>query len=180
MRAIQRLSRVLGNSLLLVLLAVLVAGCSLPFLSIPTTSTSATACPSPIPFQATSGTIQSINGTTLLITGTNGTTVKATYSSTTRFTRETRVTTAALQNGAFVFVAVTQNADNTYTATRISLSNAGNPGSRPGGAFGGSGRRGGNGSACGRRGLRGGNGGQDLAGGNGNTRGISGTVSQLK
>jgi len=91
------------------------------------------------------------------------------------------VTTTALQNGAFVFVAVTQNADNTYTATRISLSNAANAGSRPGGAFGGSGRKGGNRSACGgRRGFLGTNGGQDFAGGTGNTRGIAGTASQLK
>ncbi len=180
MRTYQLLSRMLGSLLLLVLLAVLVAGCDLPFLPGSTTSTSATACPSPVPFQATSGTIQSINGTTLLITATNGSTVTATYTNTTRFARQVRVTTAALQNGVFVFVAVTQNADNSYTATRISLSNAANAGSRPGGAFGGSGRRGGNGSACGRRGFRGGFGGQDLAGGNGNTRGISGTVSQFK
>ncbi len=180
MRTYQLLSRMLGSLLLLVLLAVLVAGCNIPFLPGSTTSTSATACPSPVPFQATSGTIQSINGTTLLITATNGSSVTATYTNTTRFARQVRVTTAALQNGAFVFVAVTQNADNSYTANRISLSNAANAGSRPGGAFGGSGRRGGSGSACGRRGFRGGNGGQDLAGGNGNTRGISGTVSQLK
>lgn len=185
MRTYQLLSRMLGSSLLLVLLAVLVAGCNIPYLPGSTTSsTSATACPSPVPFQTTSGTIQSINGTTLLITATNGSTVTATYTSTTRFTRQARVTIAALQNGAFVFVAVTQNANNNYTATRISLSNAANAGSRTGGGFGGSGgsgRRGGNGSACGgRRGTFGGNGGQDLAGGNGSTRGISGTVSQLK
>jgi len=116
-----------------------------------------------------------------MIAAANGSTVTATYTSTTRFMRQTKVAVAALQNGAFVFVAVTQNADNSYTATRISLSNAANAGTRPGGGFGGSGRRGGNGSACGgRRGTFGANGGQDLAGGNGSTRGISGTVSQLK
>lgn len=185
MRTYQLLGRVVGSSILLVLLSVLVAGCNIPFLptsiTSSTTSTSATACPSPVPFQTTSGTIRSINGTTLLIAAANGSTVTATYTSTTRFTRQTKVTTTALQNGAFVFVAVTQNADNTYTATRISLSNAANAGSRPGGAFGGSGRRGGNRSACGgRRGFLGANGGQDLAGGTGNTRGIAGTVSQLK
>ena len=183
MRSYQLLSRMLGSSILLVLLAVLVAGCNIPYISSSTSSTtSATACPSPVPFQTASGTIQSINGTTLLIAAANGSTVTATYTSTTRFTRQARVALAALQNGAFVFVAVTQNADNSYTATRISLSNAAaNAGTRPGGGFGGSGRRGGNGSACGgRRGTFGGNGGQDLAGGNGSTRGISGTVSQLK
>ena len=178
MRAYQLLSRVLGSSILLVLLAALVGGCSLPFLPSSTTS-SATACPSPVPFQTVRGTIQSINGTTLLITAANGNTVKATYTSTTRFTRQASVTTSALQNGTYVFVTVTQNASNTYpTATRISLLNAA-PGSRPGGAFGGgSGRR--SGSACGGRGLRGGFGGQDFAGGNGNTRGIAGTVSQFR
>jgi len=186
MRTYQLFSRMLGSSLLLVLLAVLVAGCNIPYISSSTSSTtSATACPSPVPFQTTSGTIQSINGTTLMIAAANGSTVTATYTSTTRFTRQARVALAALQNGAFVFVAVTQNADNSYTATRISLSNAANAGSRTGGGFGGgfggSGRRGGNGSACGgRRGTFGANGGQDLAGGNGSTRGISGTVSQLK
>ncbi len=188
MRTYQLLSRMLGSSILLVLLAVLVAGCNIPYISSSTSSTtSATACPSPVPFQTTSGTIQSINGTTLMIAAANGSTVTATYTSTTRFTRQARVTLAALQNGAFVFVAVTQNANNSYIATRISLSNAANAGSRPGGGFGGSGgsggsgRRGGNGSACGgRRGTFGANGGQDLAGGNGSTRGISGTVSQLK
>jgi len=182
MRTYQLFSRMLGSSLLLVVLAVLVAGCNIPYISSSTSSTtSATACPSPVPFQTTSGTIQSINGTTLMIAAANGSTVTATYTSTTRFTRQARVALAALQNGAFVFVAVTQNADNSYTATRISLSNAANAGTRPGGGFGGSGRRGGNGSACGgRRGTFGANGGQDLAGGNGSTRGISGTVSQLK
>ncbi len=182
MRTYQLLSRMLGSSLLLALLAVLVAGCNIPFMSSSTSSTtSATACPSPVPFQTTSGTIQSINGTTLLIAATNGSTVTATYTSTTRFTRQARASIAALQNGVFVFVAVTQNADNSYTATRISLANAANAGFRPGGAFAGSGRRGGNGSACGgRRGTFGANGGQDFAGGNGSTRGISGTVSQFK
>ncbi len=178
MRANQLLRRVVGSSILLVLLAVLVAGCSLPFLSASTTSSSVTACPSSTSFQAIRGTIQSIKGTTLLITGTNGATVKATYTSTTRFTREARATTAALLNGTFVFIVVTQNQANTYpTATRISLLNASNPGFRPGGSFGGFGR-GGN-SACGRRGLRGSNGGQDFGNGTGNTRGIAGTVSRL-
>ena len=171
--------RVVGSSILLVLLAALVGGCSLPFLPSSITSSSVTACPSPVPFQTVRGMIQSINGTTLLITATNGNTVKATYTSTTRFTLEASATTAALQQGTFVFVAVTQNASNIYpTATRISLLNAA-PGSRTGGAFGGGfGRR--SGSACGGRGLRGGFGGQDFAGGNGNTRGIAGTVSQLR
>lgn len=178
MRANQLLRRVVGSSLLMLLLAVLVAGCSLPFLSPSTTSSSVAACPSSTSFQAIRGTIQSINGTTLLITNTNGATVKATYTSTTRFTREARATTAALQNGTFVFIVVTQNQANTYpTATRISLLNASNPGFRPGGSFGGFGR-GGN-SACGRRGLRGGNGGQDFGNGTGNTRGIAGTVSRF-
>jgi len=172
MRAYQLLSRV-GSFLVLALLAVLVGGCSIPFVPGLTTTTSATACPTPVPFQAVRGTIQSINGTKLVLTDINGSSVKATYTSTTRFTRQTKVTTSALQMGAFVFVAVAQNADNSYTATMISLSNGGNRGLR----FGGTGRRGN--AAC-RQGQRGNNGGQDLTGGTGNTRGITGTVSQFK
>ena len=178
MRAYQLLRRVLGSPILLVLLAVLVGGCSLPFLPSSTTS-SATGCPSPVPLPAVRGTIQSINGTTLLITATNGNTVKAIYTSTTRFTRQASATTAALQDGTFVFVTVTQDASNTYpTATTTSLLNAA-PGSRPGRAFGGGFGRG-SGSPCGGRGLRGGFGGQDFAGGNANTRGIAGTISQFR
>jgi hypothetical protein len=180
MRTYRLLSRVLGSSILLALLTVLIAGCSIPFL--PTTSTtaatSATACPTVVPSQAVRGTIQSINGTTLVLTDANGNSVTATYMSNTRFTRQARVTTSALVSGTFVFVAVTQNSDNSYTATTITLSNGGNRGSRFTGGFGGgSGRRGN--PAC-RQGQRGNNGGQDPTGGAAaNTRGIMGTVSQL-
>lgn len=166
----------IGSFLALGSLVVVLGGCSIPFISAPTTTTSATACPSPVPSQAVRGTIQSINGTTLMITDAQGNSVKATYTNTTRFTRQAKVTTSALQSGTFVFVAVTQNADNTYTATSISLSNGGNRGLRPGGFGGGPGRRGN--AAC-RQGQRGNFAGQDLTGGTGNTRGITGTVSQL-
>src|SRR3989442_6004403 len=182
MRAHRLVGRISGLAILLVLLSGLLEACSIPFIStlIPSSSaTSATACPSPTPFQTASGTIQSINGTTLLVASLQGNTIQATYTSTTRFMRQTKVTAAALKEGAFVFVAVTQSANNTYTATTISLTNFGGTGSRPRGAFGGSGRR--NGSACGGRGQRFCLGGGPLGAGNGNrnARGIRGTVSQL-
>jgi len=185
MRTYELLRRVLGSSILLALLAVLIAGCSIPFLPTSSSSTSgatsATACPSPVPSQAVRGTIKSINGSTLVLTDANGNSVTATYTSTTRFTRQAKATTSALVSGAFIFVAVTQNADNSYTATMITLSNGGNRGSRPAGGFGGGfGRRGNPACRQGQRGNgNGNNGGQDFAGGTGNTRGIMGTVSQL-
>jgi hypothetical protein len=83
------------------------------------------------------------------------------------------VTTSALHSGAFVFVAVTQNADNSYTAKRISLLAGGNPGFRPGGTFGGFGRRGN--AAC-RQGQRGNNANLGIGP---NARGIAGTVSRF-
>jgi Domain of unknown function (DUF5666) len=179
-RISQQLSRLLGSSILLALLTVLIAGCSVPFLptssSTNTSATSATACPTVVPSQAVRGTIQSINGSTIVLTDANGNSVTATYTSTTRFTRQVKASTTALVSGTFVFVAVTQNADNTYTATSITLTNGGN-GQRFGGGFGGgSGRRGN--SPC-RQGQRGNFGGQNFAGMTGNARGITGTVSQL-
>jgi Domain of unknown function (DUF5666) len=187
MRVHRLLSQIPGLVILSALLSLFVVACSVPFISSLSNSASASAtpCPSPRPFQTTSGTIQSISGSTLLITNTQGSTIKASYTSTTRFTRETALTTAALKEGAFVFVAVAQGANNTYTATTISLT-SGNAGSRPtggfgGSGFGGSGRRGN--SACGRQGQRFGGGsgtpGAAFGNGNGNARGIAGTVSQL-
>jgi len=178
MRAYQLLGRVGGFSLL-ALLAVLVAGCNLPFLSssnIGNGATSATACPPVAQVQMINGMIQSINGTTLLISPATGNPVKATYTSTTRFRREEKATTAALTSGTFVFVAVTQNPDNSYTANRISLLTGFTPGSRfgGGGAFGGgSGRRGN--AAC-RQGQRNNNANFGIGP---NQRGIAGTVSRL-
>jgi hypothetical protein len=185
MLAHRLIGRISGLAILLVLLSVLVAACSIPFISTSpsssstTSTTSAAACPSPMPFQTVSGTIQSINGTTLVVASSQGSTIQATYTSTTRFTRQAKVTAAALKEGAFVFVAVTQNTSNAYTATTISLMNSGGTGSRPRGAFGGFGGRGN--SACGGQGRRFAAGGGVLGtgNGNGNARGIRGTISQL-
>ena len=76
-----------------------------------------------------------------------------------------------------MFVAVTQNAKNTSMATLITLTNGGGTGPRASGAFDGFGRT--SGSACDRRGQRFGAGGGTPETGNGNGRGIRGTVSQL-
>jgi Domain of unknown function (DUF5666) len=176
MRAYQLPGRI-ASFLLLALLAALVAGCNLPFSSnTSNSSTSATACPTAVPTQVLNGTIQSINGTTLLISPTNGNPVKATYTSTTRFRREEKATTADLTSGTFVFVAVIQNPDNSYTASRISLLTGVTPGSRfgRGGAFGGGYGQRGN-SAC-RQSQRNNNANFGIAP---NERGLAGTISHL-
>jgi hypothetical protein len=69
------------------------------------------------------GTLQSISGQTLHIVNPKNTppSINATYSSTTRVIQETSVTTAALKQGANVFIQATQSANSTYTATAIIL-----------------------------------------------------------
>lgn len=116
----QILHRRAGCILLLMLLPVLVEGCSLPFLSKSAASPTHASCRSAA-LQAVNGTIQSLSGTTLLVTDTHGKTVRVTYTNATRFTREKLVTRAALQEGLPVSVIVSQNADQTYTATSITL-----------------------------------------------------------
>lgn len=126
-----------------------------------------------MPFQMVNGTIKSINGTMLVITNTTGNTVNVTYSSTTRFSQQTKGNVATLKSGVAVVVVATQGANNTYTATRITLTNFGNLSPRPNGTPG----RGRGGQGCNRQGLRGGgNGAQTPTAG---TRRLAGTVSQL-
>ncbi len=117
------LHRVAGCILLLLLLPTLIEGCSLPFISRSAASPTHTNC-KPTALRAVNGTIQSLSGATLLVTDTHGKTVRVTYTSATRFTREKLATRAALQEGTPVSVAVSQNADQTYTATRIAIEQA--------------------------------------------------------
>jgi len=165
------LSRILGSMALLLLLAVLIAGCGPNFIS--TSAVSATATTTNCAqsrvrtTRATIGTLKQVSGTTLLITDTSGKTIQATYTSTTRFLRETVVTTTALQEGAFVAVTVMQNPDNTYTAKTISLISR--TGQRP---FQGQGQGRRRNPACPRPT-------QSAGDGVGNGRGITGTVGQL-
>lgn len=115
-----------GSITLLLLLSLLAVGCGTNSTATgATSSTTATTtpCPSNQQLQSATGTIQSISGNTLLITTMRGNTTKATYSSSTRFTRQSSTTVSSLKEGVPVTVVITQNADNTYTATRIMLTN---------------------------------------------------------
>jgi hypothetical protein len=164
--------RILGSMALPLLLAVFMAGCGPNFTSTSATSATATvtACPSPRAqsFRATIGALKQVSGTTLFVTDRSGKTIQVTYTSTTRFLRETVVTTTALKEGTFVSVTITQNPDNTYTAKTISLINR--TGSGPFQGQRGQGQR--RNTACPRPTQFAGN-------GTGNARGITGTISQL-
>jgi uncharacterized protein DUF5666 len=163
--------RILGSMALPLLLAVFIAGCGPNFTSTSGTSATATACASPRAqsFRGTIGTLKQVSGTTLFVTDRSGKTIQVTYTSTTRFLRETVVTTTALKEGAFVSITITQNPDNTYTAKTISLINR--TGSGPFQGQRGQGQR--RNTACPRPTQFAGN------GTTGNARGITGTVSQL-
>lgn len=168
-----------GSLLFMILLPVLFAGCGFSFGSGSSTSSTTVvlACPTPLPIHAVQGTIQSISGTTLVIAGTNGTTSKAIYTSNTNFMMQSKTALSALQKGAFVSVTAKKAANNTYTATTISLSN--NPATGAGGGFGGFGGQGsGASSSCVTPGRRLGAGNRPGRSSNGATR-VIGTVNQI-
>ncbi len=131
MHVIRLLGQVLGGTTLLLLLSLLTVGCGANSTSTSTSAVSSspattTPCPSPRAsgqFQATIGTIQSISGNTLQIASVNGSIKTVIYSSSTRFLRESTTKVSSLQEGTPVTVAITQNADNTYSVTRIMLVN---------------------------------------------------------
>lgn len=184
MDAFRLFKRATGAALLFTL-AALIIGCG----SAPTstasnapssTSATATACVALRP-RTVAGTLQNINGNTLTITNLQGKSVTATYSSTTRFTRQTAVTVSTLQEGGFVAVQVSKQPDNTYTATRITVTNRTN--------FQGNGQQNGqqrrntnNNNGCSRP-NRPANGGGNGNGGNGananGARGVTGTIGQI-
>lgn len=168
-----------GGIVLLFMCSVLVISCGTSPLS-PTTSSStsnatatATACVQQPQFRTTVGTLQSISDTTLLINDAKGKSVKAIYTTKTSFMRQTLVTGTALTEGTFVVVAVRQNTDNTYSATRITIANRGNGNANPGGVFQ---RRNPN---CPRPNRPNGNRNNGTPGANGNARAITGMVGQL-
>jgi hypothetical protein len=72
--------------------------------------------------RAATGTLQSISGTTLVISTLQGKTVTVTYSSSTRFSQQSLIAATALKEGTYVTVAGA-NTNNTYTATRITETN---------------------------------------------------------
>jgi hypothetical protein len=169
MRIIRLLGPVLGSTMLLLLLLLLTVGCGTNSTGAAASVTAtATPCPSN-QLQTAIGTIQSISVSTLLIANMQGKSVKATYSSSTRFLRQSSPAASTLKEGMAVTVAITQNADNTYSATRIMVTDrsAGTP------------RQGTNSSVnCFNR-SQFNNGGGRRSGGTTNTRGITGTIGQV-
>ncbi len=131
MRVIRLPGPALGGTMLLLLLSLFLAGCGASSTSTGTAASSAstaTPCPSPRAggrFGATIGTISSVGANTLQVATVSGASKTVNYSSSTRFLREATLKLAALQEGASVTVAITQNADNTYSATRITVVNRG-------------------------------------------------------
>lgn len=152
-------------------------------------------------FRAATGTLQSMDSTSLQITDRQGKSVKATYDSNTRFTREAQVASTAIKSGTQITVVVKQNQDNTYTATRISLgtrqfaNNGNNQGANNGqSANGSNNNQGGRNNQRNRtgcptaqgqqqgqfgRGSGNGNNNNNNANAANNTKGISGTVGQI-
>ncbi len=180
-----RLLRPLGLFLLCVV-ALLTVGCGAASTSVASNSaaTPTATCP-PIRTRGATGTLQSVSGNTLLLTNQQNKTIKVSYTSTTRFIRQSTAKTSVLTSGTFVTVAVTQNQDNTYTATKIMLGQRfGGNGNFGSGAGRGQGQQGGVNPACFAQ-RRGGNNGT-FGNGTGSTgagstgaRAIAGTVGQL-
>lgn len=110
--------------LLLFLAGLLLAACgsNSPTASATTAaSATATQCARPATsLRSATGTLKAITGATLSITNLQGNSVTVTYSSATRFIQETAVPLASLKEGTQVTVAGT-NANNTYTASRITV-----------------------------------------------------------
>lgn len=121
MYAYRILYRTLAGTILVVLAALLVGCGSSSSATASTTSTTPTAANCPT---QDTGTVQSFSGSKLLISDLQGKQVQVTFSSSTRFSRETTVAPTALQVGERVSVRTTQNADSTYSATQITVSRA--------------------------------------------------------
>ena len=173
-----------GGIVLLFMCSVLIVGCGTGPITSTTSSSSntnanatATACVQQTQFRTAVGTLQSVSDTTLMINDAKGNSVKATYTTNTRFMRQALVANTALKEGTFVIVAVSQNADNTYSATRITIANQANGNGNAGGVFQ---RRNAN-ANCPRPNRPNGNRGNGTprANGNGNARAITGMVGQL-
>ncbi len=125
--AIHRLSRHAGMSMLFCsLCALFIISCGSAQASTASSGASATAtataCAS-FRFQTATGTIQSISGDTLSVKTRKGNITQVTYSSNTRFTREQTLAASSLKEGTTAQIRVKQNADSTYTAMSILLTN---------------------------------------------------------
>lgn len=147
--------------------------------NLPSASLTATACAQltrpALSARTVVGTLQSINGQTLLVKNLQGKTATVTYTSATRFTQQGSVPASSLKEGTPVVVLV-RSTGSTYTATTITVSNGTNGFPRAGGTPGtGQFPRGGN-NPCFNRGRFAGSG---TATANGNSRGLVGTVTQV-
>ncbi len=122
-----------------------------------------------------SGTLQSINGQTLVIKNLQGKTITATYTSATRFTQQSIIPASMLKEGTPVVVLVSSSGS-TYSATSITVTTGTGGFPRAGGTPGTGRFSGGAGNPClSRSGL-----GQLGTGtSSGNFRGLTGTVSGL-
>ncbi len=119
--SIQRAWSQLLVGIVLLLLAAICAGCGSSS-SIGSSSSVSTATPTQANcFTQVRGTIQSVNGNSLVIANQQGQKVQATYSSRTLFVQQSSATVAELQKftGQSVTVTVAQNADNTYSAKTV-------------------------------------------------------------
>ncbi|MFL5657555.1 MAG: hypothetical protein ACJ8CB_25650 [Ktedonobacteraceae bacterium] len=118
--SIQRAWSQLLVGIVLLLLAAICAGCgsssSIGSSSVSTATSTQANC-----FTQVRGTIQSVNGNSLVIANQQGQKVQATYSSRTLFVQQSSATVAELQKftGQSVTVTVAQNADNTYSAKTV-------------------------------------------------------------
>jgi hypothetical protein len=107
--------------IILLLITTFVAACgnsSTAAGTTPAVTATATSC-----FSQATGTIQSINGTTLLIVNSRGTQIHATYTSNAVFLRETALTPAGLQEGMNVTVRAIKNPDSSYSAVQVTARN---------------------------------------------------------
>ena len=144
----QFIRRAVGSAIPLLLIAIFIISCgsSSTTGSTATTSTTAaaTACTSTIKVVTTNGTVQSVSSTGMTVTGSTGATMPVTLASTTHVRQLTTEKVSSLQEGTYVSVVTTQNADSTYSATIVlSLGNissfagvGGTGGTRTGGGFG--------------------------------------------
>lgn len=118
---VYRMVRRSGAMIPLLLLAFFVISCGS---STTTGSTVATTPTATTCLSAATGTIQSINGSTLQVNSIQGKTVQVTLTSKTVITRQASLTIADIKAGMLATVTVKQNTDNTYSALMVSIRNS--------------------------------------------------------
>jgi hypothetical protein len=104
-----------------VMFAVLLAACGSSTSASSSTSssstpTSSTKCPT-----LTTGTVQNVGTSSLVVTNLQGKQTQVTFTSATRFARTATVPASSLQTGSFATVTIMENANNTYSAVTVSV-----------------------------------------------------------